>query len=125
MPFCFHLIETLPLFAYFTPHVEMEHRPFDILNAETGRPEQERQDDTDVLTGEPAKVILFNDEIHTFEEVIGQLIKALGCDQPLAESLTWEVHTKGKALVFEGVMNECLKVSSVLEEIALHTKIEV
>ena len=103
----------------------MENRPIDIRNAEIGRPAEEKRDEVEVLTGEPAKVILYNDEIHTFDEVIGQLIKALGCDQTRAESLTWEVHTKGKALVYEGIMNECLKVSAVLEEIALHTNIEV
>jgi len=85
----------------------------------------ERDVDNDTLIQSPAKVILFNDEIHTFEEVIGQLIKALRCDTATAEGLTWEVHSKGKANVFEGPMNECVKVSSVLEEIALHTQIEL
>lgn len=81
--------------------------------------------EVDVLTYEPAKVILFNDEVHTFDEVIGQLIKALRCDSVKAESLAWEVHTNGKALVFSGDMAECLKVNGILEEIALHTQIEV
>lgn len=89
------------------------------------KPVSDVQDDTDVLTTTPAKVILFNDEVHTFDEVIGQLIKATGCDSVKAEALAWEVHTKGKALVFEGVMRECLRVSAVLEEISLHTQIEV
>lgn len=87
----------------------------------TIKPEKE----VEVLTYEPAKVILYNDEIHTFDEVIGQLIKALKCDTPKAESLAWEAHANGKALVFTGDMAECLKVNSVLEEIALHTQIEV
>ena len=85
----------------------------------------ERDVDNDTLIQSPAKVILFNDEIHTFEEVIGQLVKALRCDTATAEGLTWEVHSKGKANVFEGAMNECMKISSVLEEIALHTQIEL
>jgi len=88
------------------------------------KPTRERESESDVLVQEPSKVILFNDEIHTFDEVIGQLIKALGCDTAKAESLTWEVHSNGKALVFDGPMDDCLKVSSVLEEIALHTQIE-
>ena len=85
----------------------------------------ERDVDNDTVIQAPAKVILFNDEIHTFEEVIGQLIKALRCDTATAEGLTWEVHNTGKAMVFEGAMNECVKISSVLEEIALHTQIEL
>ncbi|HAV22805.1 MAG: hypothetical protein A3H45_14775 [Ignavibacteria bacterium RIFCSPLOWO2_02_FULL_55_14] len=79
----------------------------------------------DVQIQQPAKVILFNDEIHTFDEVIGQIIKATGCDTARAEALTWEVHNSGKAMVYEGTMNECLRVTGVLEEIALHTQIEV
>jgi ATP-dependent Clp protease adaptor protein ClpS len=74
--------------------------------------------------GLPAKVILFNDDFHTFDEVIAQLIKAIGCSYEKAEALTWEVHTKGKAVVYTGELSECLRVSSVLEEIALHTQIE-
>ena len=71
-----------------------------------------------------AKVILFNDEWHTFEEVIEQLIKATGCSLDRAESLTLEVHHRGKAMVYEGDMGDCVRVSSVLEEIALRTRIE-
>lgn len=81
--------------------------------------------DSDVSIQTPAKVILFNDEIHTFEEVIGQLIKALSCDTAKAEALTWEVHNSGKAAVFEGPMDQCVKISGVLEEVRLHTQIEL
>jgi ATP-dependent Clp protease adapter protein ClpS len=89
------------------------------------RPLQQEEKDTDVLIEQPAKVILFNDEIHSFDEVIGQIIKATGCDTTKAETLTWEVHTSGKAMVFEGPMDNCLKVSHILEEIALNTQIEM
>jgi len=83
--------------------------------------------DEDVTSDEqtPARVILFNDSWHTFEEVIGQIIKAIKCDTKRAEQITMEVHTKGKAVVYEGEMTECLRVNSVLEEISLHTQIEV
>lgn len=86
-------------------------------------PVEEKDEDT--LTQEPAKVILFNDEVHTFDEVIGQLIKAIQCDSARAEAIAWEVHTTGKSAVYEGTMPECLKVSHILEEIDLHTQIEV
>ncbi len=89
------------------------------------KPLVEQEHDVDVLVQEPAKVILFNDEVHSFDEVIDQIIKAVRCDTTKAEALTWEVHNSGKAVVFEGVMNDCMQVSSILEEIALHTQIEV
>lgn len=72
----------------------------------------------------PARVILFNDDWHTFDEVINQLIKAIHCTPERAEAYAWEVHTKGKAAVFEGELVECFRVAGVLEEIALHTQIE-
>ena len=71
-----------------------------------------------------AKVILFNDDIHTFDDVIVQLMKATSCSMERAEELAWEVHNKGKAVVYDGDLPDCLKVSSVLEEIALHTQVE-
>lgn len=86
-------------------------------------------EETDVLdtisVGFAAKVILFDDDIHTFDEVIVQIIKATGCTPEQAEAMTYEVHTRGKSVVFEGDFVECLRVSSILEEIALHTQVEM
>ena len=87
--------------------------------------EIDQEQNTDLSVQEPAKVILFNDEVHTFEEVIGQIIKATRCDLKKAEALTWEVHNAGKAMVYEGEMTRCVEVSGVLEEIELMTQIEV
>ncbi len=71
-----------------------------------------------------SKVILFNDEWHTFDEVISQIMKATGASLEKAEEQTLEVHEKGKACVYNGDMSKCIKVSSILEEIALNTQIE-
>ncbi len=81
----------------------------------------EVEEETTVATA--YKVVLYNDDWHTFEEVINQLIKAVKCSYEEARDFTFEVHTKGKAIVYNGDLNNCLKVSSVLEEIALHTQI--
>jgi len=83
--------------------------------------EHEIEEETSV--GIPFKVILYNDDWHTFDEVINQIIKATNCSFEKARDLTFEVHVKGKAIVFYGPLPECLKVSSVLEEIELHTQI--
>ncbi|MGC8595381.1 MAG: ATP-dependent Clp protease adaptor ClpS [Candidatus Kryptoniota bacterium] len=82
-------------------------------------------EDADTLSGNPSKVILYNDDWHTFDEVIAQIVKAIGCSTAKAEAITIEAHTRGKALVYEGDMAECLRVNSVLEEIGLTTEIEV
>lgn len=70
------------------------------------------------------RVILFNDDWHTFDEVIAQLIKALKCSVDKATALTLKVHNEGKAVVYEGELNRCLVISSILEEIELITQIE-
>lgn len=71
----------------------------------------------------PYKVLLYNDDIHSFDEVITQIIKAVKCSFEEARAFTFEVHVKGKAIVYNGELSACLKVSSILEEIALHTQI--
>ena len=73
---------------------------------------------------QPWRVILFNDEIHTFEEVIFQLVKATGCTFDQAERHAWTVHTAGKDCVFDGEFEDCFRVQGVLREIGLITQIE-
>lgn len=88
-------------------------------------PLEEQESVQDIAIQEPAKVILFNDEEHTFEEVIAQLMKAIKCTLAKAEALTVEVHNNGKAVVYTGEMIKCMEVSQILEEIQLMTQIEV
>lgn len=77
----------------------------------------------DINIGISCRVILYNDDWHTFDEVIIQLIKAIQCSFDEARAFAFEVHVKGKSIVYNGAMKDCLKVSSILEEIALHTQI--
>jgi len=89
-------------------------------------PEVEEQEEVQEGSGtdDPWTVVLYNDEVHTFEEVIGQLIKATGCSRGEAEDLAWTVHSQGKATVYEGTFEECFEVQSVLKEIQLVTEIQ-
>ncbi len=73
---------------------------------------------------EPWRVVLYDDDVHTFEEVIVQLVKATGCTAERAERHAWTVHTEGKDCVYTGDFFECLRVQGVLREIALVTEIE-
>jgi ATP-dependent Clp protease adaptor protein ClpS len=72
-----------------------------------------------------AKVILFNDNEHSFDEVIDQLILAINCSEEKAYLLTMQVHKSGFAVVFTNNYDQCLNVSCVLEEIQLKTKVEI
>ena len=80
-------------------------------------------DDVETIVEVPIRVLLFNDNFHTFDEVISQVCKAIACSEQYAEKVAWEVHTHGQSLVFDGDISECLRVSSVLEEIGLHTQV--
>jgi ATP-dependent Clp protease adapter protein ClpS len=81
-------------------------------------------DDIGTRIGEPWKVILYNDDIHTFDEVILQLQKALKCSAQRAEKIAFEAHTRGKAIAFSGEFDECFRVAGVLREIQLIVEIE-
>jgi len=87
-------------------------------------PDLEEIDETEERIKSPWRVILYNDEIHTFDEVIRQVIKATGCSVQQAEKHAWTVHTEGKDCVFEGEFEECFRVQGVLREIQLVTEIE-
>ena len=80
--------------------------------------------DTTERIDEPWKVILYNDDIHSFDEVILQLIKALGCGSQKAEQIAFEAHTTGKAIAFSGAFENCFRVAGVLREIQLIVEIE-
>ena len=77
----------------------------------------------ETIVGLPFKVILYNDDWHSFEEVITQLMKALKCNFEKARGFAFEAHVRGKAIVFDGQIEKCLKVASILEEIALRVEI--
>jgi ATP-dependent Clp protease adapter protein ClpS len=111
----FHLI--MPFASHFSVFAQATVVPYedeDVLI----------DDDIGTRIGEPWKVVLYNDHIHTFDEVILQLQKAIGCSVQRAESIAFEAHTKGKAVAFSGEFNECFRVMGVLREIQLVVEIE-
>ena len=48
----------------------------------------------------PYNVVVLNDEDHTFEYVIEMLIKLFAHSLPRAKDLTWEIHSRGRAIVY-------------------------
>ena len=97
-----------------------------MIRLDTGNDANTRTDElvADVDTFDSWRVVLFNDDDHTFDEVIFQIIKAVRCPRSIAEKHTWEVHTKGRSIVYAGEMYNCIRVSAILEEIALKTEIQ-
>ncbi|MCA9740822.1 MAG: ATP-dependent Clp protease adaptor ClpS [Deferribacteres bacterium] len=81
-------------------------------------------DTTDERLKAPWKVILYNDDIHSFDEVILQLMKATGCTDEEAARIAFEAHSKGKAVAFTGSFEKCFKVMGILRQIQLIVEIE-
>src|SRR5437773_2431048 len=65
----------------------------------------------------PWMTILHNCDCHTFEQVVAQLQKAIGCSEAKGWDLAWQVHNTGKAVVKVGAEAECVKVGNVLAAI--------
>ena len=72
----------------------------------------------------PWVVVLFNDDIHSFDEVILQLQKAIGCSVSEASKITMEAHSKGKASAFRGNFAKCNEVAGILRAIGLVVEIQ-
>jgi ATP-dependent Clp protease adaptor protein ClpS len=84
--------------------------------------EKEAQGKTEL--GNPWQVVLFNDEVHSFDEVILQIQKATGYSLEKATELTFRVHRNGKAVILIGSKVECEKVAAVLGQIRLIVQVE-
>lgn len=72
----------------------------------------------------PWQVVLYNDDIHSFDEVILQIQKATGYSLLEATRITFEAHIKGKAVVYKGDFPKCNRVAGVLREIGLSVEIQ-
>lgn len=73
---------------------------------------------------EPWNVILVNDDVHSFDEVIIQVMKATGCTPDHAADVAWKVHNDGEAVCFTGSRERSELVASILEEIDLRVRLE-
>jgi len=77
-------------------------------------PDVEEELREDIALAPPWITILHNCDCHTFEDVVKQLIKAIGCSEDRAWEIAWEVHNTGKAVVKVGPEAECVRVGNIL-----------
>ena len=84
----------------------------------------EKKTDSSVLIDHPWNVILYNDDVHSFEEVIFQIQKATGASLQNAIEITLEAHASGRAICYSGSLEECNKVANILKEISLHVEVD-
>jgi len=70
------------------------------------------------------RLILWNDDINTFEHVINCMMKYLDYTEAQAEKIAWEVHTKGKCAVLEGSYTEMEIYRKILKQEGLTVSVE-
>jgi len=80
----------------------------------------------EILAGlkEMHRLILWNDEVNTFEHVIYCMIKYLDYSQPQAEKIAWKVHNDGKCVVLEGSFTEMEIYRKILQQEGLTVSVE-
>jgi len=70
------------------------------------------------------KLMLANDDIHTFEYVIDSLVKVCGHSREQAEQCAYLIHLKGKCDVKRGSLKELTNMLTALSKLELTATIE-
>jgi ATP-dependent Clp protease adaptor protein ClpS len=86
-----------------------------------------QQEEADVLTLKepPCSLIMWNDEVNTFEWVIETLITICGHKEEQAEQCAMIIHTKGKYAVKEGRFDDLKPMCDAITERGIGATIEV
>ena len=87
--------------------------------------------ETEVLEKEEIKtdveksrsLILYNDDVNTFDHVIESLVKVCKHEQIQAEQCTWIIHYNGKCAVKEGEMDYLMPMRRALTDRGIDAKI--
>ena len=80
--------------------------------------------DTIEDTGDPAQLVVYNDDFNTFDWVIECFIDILGHSFEQAEQLSLIIHFKGKATVKSATLNELRPKKEALIDRGLSAVIE-
>lgn len=80
----------------------------------------------EILAGlkETNRLILWNDDVNTFEHVIHCLMKYLDYSEPQSEVIAWTVHNEGKCTILEGSFTEIEVYRKILKQEGLSVSIE-
>lgn len=83
------------------------------------------KDDKLSTGGESASLILYNDDVNTFEHVIKSLVEVCGHDEVQAEQCALIVHFKGKCEVKSGPVEVLNVMSRSLNKKGLNSKVDL
>lgn len=68
-------------------------------------------------------LVIYNDDVNTFDHVIDSLVKVCKHEVIQAEQCTWIIHYNGKCAVKEGDMDALLPMRRALNECGIDAKI--
>lgn len=87
----------------------------------------ELQEETEVMTSheEPCNLIVWNDEVNTFEWVIDTLMEVCGHSYEQAEQCSYIIHFKGKYGVKQGSYEELKPQCDAITDRGINATIEV
>ena len=79
----------------------------------------------DIVSVSTYEIILYNDDVNTFDHVISCLVKYCKHDSIQAEQCAFIVHTTGKCSVKRGSYDELEPICSALCDMGLSAQIEI
>src|SRR5687767_14051284 len=85
------------------------------------------RESTDVMTSHenPCSLIVWNDEVNSFDWVIETLIEVCGHSQEQAEQCSYIIHFQGKYAVKEGSYDELKPMCDAITERGIGATVEV
>jgi ATP-dependent Clp protease adaptor protein ClpS len=79
---------------------------------------------TEEKSVDPCDLIIYNDDVNTFEFVIESLVKICEHSSVQAEQCTWIIHHKGKCSVKRGVIDKLKPMAAAFLDRGISAKIE-
>ena len=86
--------------------------------------QEEVLEEVTTQTSKDTKLVLFNDEVHTFDDVIEALVSVCGHDSVQAEQCTYIIHYKGKCAVKEGCETKLIAMCTALHDRGLTAEVQ-
>ncbi len=77
----------------------------------------------DEVVVDERQVVVYNDDVNTFEHVIATLIRVCKHTPEQAEQCTWIIHYKGKCAVKTGLFDELVPVKQAICEAGIDARI--
>jgi ATP-dependent Clp protease adaptor protein ClpS len=98
-----------------------------IVQLNNPRPVELREEETDLLTeyDDPCSLIVWNDEVNTFEWVIETLMEVCQHSAEQAEQCAMIIHTQGKYAVKRGSYEELKPMCDAITERGIGATIEI